>query len=119
MPLLYLDSELPVQYINMNTAERLSVLEPYGMGNASPIFFARKMTVAQVRPLSEGKHVKLTLRSGEFYIDAVGFNMGELNEILKNDDLIDIAFNLDINLYRGMRQLQVLLKDVKLSEITG
>ena len=119
MPLLYLDSELPVQYINMNTAERLSILEPYGMGNASPIFFARKMTVAQVRPLSEGKHVKLTLRSGEFYIDAVGFNMGELNEILKNDDLIDIAFNLDINLYRGMRQLQVLLKDVKLSEITG
>ena len=63
--------------------------------------------------------MKLTLRSGEFYIDAVGFNMGELNEVLKNDDLIDIAFNLDINLYRGMRQLQVLLKDVKLSEITG
>ncbi len=119
VPLLYLDSELPAQYINMNTAERLSVLEPYGMGNASPLFFARKMTVAQIRPLSEGKHVKLTLRSGEYYIDAVGFNMGELNEILKNDDLIDIAFNLDINLYRGMRQLQVLLKDVKLSEITG
>ena len=68
------------------------------------------MTVAQVRPLSEGKHVKLTLRSGEFYIDAVGFNMGELNEVLKNDDLIDIAFNLDINLYRGMRQLQVFAK---------
>lgn len=119
MPLLYLDSELPAQYINMNTAERLSILEPYGMGNASPLFFARRMIVAQIRPLSEGKHVKLTLRSGEFCIDAVGFNMGELNEILKNDDLVDIAFNLDINLYRGMRQLQVLLKDVKLSEITG
>ncbi len=119
MPLLYLDSELPAPYINMNTAERLSVLEPYGMGNASPLFFARKMMVSQIRSLSEGKHVKLTLRSGEFSIDAVGFNMGELNETLKNDDIIDIAFNLDINIYRGMRQLQVLLKDVKLSEITG
>lgn len=118
-PLLYLDSELPAQYINMNTAERLSILEPYGMGNASPLFFARKMVVSQIRSLSDGKHVKLTLRSGEYCVDAVGFNMGELNELLKNDDMIDIAFNLDINVYRGMRQLQVLLKDVRLSEITG
>ncbi len=118
-PLLYLDSELPAQYINMNTAEKLSILEPYGMGNASPLFFARKLTVSQIRPLSEGKHIKLTLRSGEYSVDAVGFNMGELNEQLNNDDTIDIAFNLDINVYRGMRQLQVLLKDVKQSEITG
>ncbi len=116
-PLLYIDSELPPEYINMNTAERLSILEPYGMGNASPMFFAKEMRISQIRPLSEGKHIKLTLRSGEYYIDAVGFNMGHLVESLKQDDLIDIAFNLDINVYRGMRHLQVLLKDVKMSEI--
>jgi len=118
-PLLYIDSELPAQYININTAEKLSILEPYGMGNASPLFYAKKMTVSQVRSLSEGKHVKLSLRSGDFSVDAVGFNMGELNQTLKSDDVIDIAFNLDINIYRGMRQLQVLLKDIKYSEITG
>lgn len=119
VPLLYIDSELPPRYINMNTAERLSILEPYGMGNASPIFYAKNMTVAQIRPLSEGKHVKLSLRSEEFFVDAVGFNMGELNAILKNNDLVDIAFNIDINIYRGVRQLQVLLKDVRLSESTS
>lgn len=119
VPLLYLDSELPAQYINMNTAEKLSILEPYGMGNASPLFYVRQMTVSQIRPLSEGKHIKLTLRSGSYSVDAVGFNMGELSTLLKNDDIIDIAFNLDINMYRGTRQLQVLLKDVKLSEVTG
>lgn len=119
VPLLYLDSELPAQYINMNTVERLSILEPYGMGNASPLFFARNLVITQIRPLSEGKHVKLTLRSGDYCIEAVGFNMGELNTLLKNDDLIDIAFNLDINIYRGVRQVQVLLKDVRLSKISG
>lgn len=117
-PLLYLDCELPPQYINMNTAERLSVLEPYGMGNASPVFYAKNMTVAQIRPISDGKHIKLLLRMGNYQIDAVGFNMGEFNEILHINDTVDIAFNLDINLYRGMRQLQVLLKDIKSSEIT-
>ena len=42
MPLLYLDSELPVQYINMNTAERLSILEPYGMGTQAQFFLQEK-----------------------------------------------------------------------------
>ncbi len=115
-PNLYIDSELPPQYINMNTAERLSILEPYGMGNASPVFYAKKMTVTQIRPLSEGKHIKLTLRVGEFSVDAVGFNMGELCHHIKINDLVDIAFNLDINVYKGIRQHQVLLKDVKQSD---
>lgn len=119
VPLLYIDSELPPQYINMNTAEKLSVLEPYGMGNSSPVFYAKNLTVSQKRPLSDGKHIKLTLRSGEYLVDAVGFNMGELNDEINNDELLDIAFNVDINIYRGMRQLQVILKDVKKSKLIG
>ena len=119
VPLLYIDSELPPQFINMNTAERLSVLEPYGMGNSSPVFYAKNMTVSQKRALSDGKHIKLTLRSNEYLVDAVGFNMGELNQEISNDDMVDIAFNVDINIYRGMRQLQVILKDVKKSKKIG
>ena len=114
MPILYIDSELPPPYINMNTAEKLSILEPYGMGNACPLFYARDLCISQIRPLSEGKHIKLILSSDEYCIDAVGFNMGELLEILNENDKIDIAFSIDINIYRGARQLQVLLKDVKI-----
>ena len=37
VPKIYVDAELPIEYINMNTVERLMILEPYGMGNASPV----------------------------------------------------------------------------------
>ncbi len=114
MPILYIDSELPPAYINMNTAEKLSILEPYGMGNACPLFYTKDLKISQIRPLSDGKHIKLILTSGEYCIESVGFNMGELLDILKIDDTIDIAFSIDINIYRGARQLQVLLKDVKI-----
>ncbi len=116
MPILYIDSELPPQYINMNTAEKLSILEPYGMGNACPLFYSNNFTISQVRPLSEGKHLKLILSYGDYTIEAVGFNMGELLDILNVGDIIDIAFSIDINIYRGARQLQVLLKDVKIHQ---
>lgn len=114
MPILYVDSELPPPYINMNTAEKLSILEPYGMGNACPLFYAKDLTISQIRPLSDGKHIKLILTSDQYCIESVGFNMGELLDILKIDDIIDIAFSIDINIYRGARQLQVLLKDIKI-----
>ena len=114
MPFVHIDSELPPQYINMNTAEKLAILEPYGMGNACPLFFATDLVISQIRSLSDGKHVKLILSSGEYTVEAVGFNMGELLDILKEGDKVDIAFSIDINIYRGARQLQVLLKDIKL-----
>ncbi len=111
-PILYIDSELPPQYINMNTAEKLAILEPYGMGNACPLFYVKGLTVSQIRPLSEGKHIKLILTTGEYTLDTVGFNMGEMLDILSANDTVDIAFCIDINIYRGARQLQILLKDI-------
>lgn len=116
VPRIYVDAELPIEYINMNTVERLMILEPYGMGNASPVFFARKLTVTYIRPLSDGKHMKLTLSKDDNYVEAVGFNMGAYLEKIKLQDMIDIVFNLDINVFRGERQVQVLLKDLRFSD---
>ena len=114
MSILYIDSELPPAYINMNTAEKLSILEPYGMGNACPLFYAENLTISQIKPLSDRKHMKLVLTSGEHTFEAIGFNMGEMLDVLSLEDKIDIVFNIDINIYRGARQLQVLLKDLKI-----
>ncbi len=113
---IYVDSELPIEYINMNTAEKLSVLEPYGMGNASPIFFARALEIANIRVLSEGKHIKLSLGRAGCIIDAVGFGMGAYADEIKVHDKIDILFQLDINVFRGERQVQAILKDMRFSD---
>lgn len=115
IPRIYVDTALPAEYVNMNTAERLMLLEPYGMGNASPVFFAKGLEVTNIRPLSEGKHIKLTLSGGGSVIDAVGFGMGACLSEIKAHDMIDILFNLDINVFRGERQVQVLLKDMRFS----
>lgn len=116
IPKIYVDSELPIEYINMNTAEKLAVLEPYGMGNASPIFFARGLEIANIRVLSDGKHIKLSLSRAGYTIDAVGFGMGAYADEIKVHDKIDILFQLDINVFRGERQVQAILKDMRFSD---
>lgn len=115
VPELAIDCELPIDYINLGTVERLSVLEPYGMGNPNPVFCMRGLSIANVRALSEGKHMKLTLSQNGYLIDAIGFNMGGYLERLKTGDKVDIAFSLDVNIFKGERLVQVLLKDVRFS----
>ncbi len=117
VPSLNIDCELPIAYINLGTVERLSVLEPFGMGNPNPVFYLRGLRIANLRALSEGRHLKLTLSRQGYLVDAIGFNMGQFLPQLKLGDLIDIAFSLDVNLFRGERLVQVLLKDIRFSEV--
>ena len=116
IPRIYVDAPLPIAYMNRGTAEKLSVLEPHGMGNASPVFFAGRLSIVHIRPLCEGRHIKLTLAGDGSCVEAVGFGMGDCLEEFKPRDLVDILFQLDINVYRGERQVQILLKDMRLSD---
>ena len=119
IPRIYVDTELPIEYVNMNTAEKLTQLEPYGMGNGSPIFFARGLKITGIRPLSEGRHIKLTLFKDGNSIEAVGFGMGSYLEEIKLNDIIDILFQVDINVFRGERHAQAVLKDMRFSDSGG
>ncbi len=115
VPTLTIDTQLPVAYANLNTVDKLSVMEPFGMHNPNPVFYCGGLRVAGVHTMSEGKHLRLQLSDGHVSVQAVGFSMGHLAEKLSVDSRIDIVFNLEANVYRGERRAQVLLKDMRLS----
>ena len=55
------DCEIEMKDVTMELAQSLSMLEPYGVGNASPSFIMRDVTVSRVMPIGGGKHTKLLL----------------------------------------------------------
>lgn len=115
IPELTIDAELPLAYMNLNTVEKLAVMAPYGMENPSPVFVCRGLSVISVRTVGEGKHLRLQLSDGRYAVCAIGFSMGELAQELAVHDIVDIVFTLDINTYRGERQVQIQLKDLRLA----
>ena len=42
--------------------------------------------------------------------------MGEYYQYLEEGDIIDVAFALDINDYKGFQNVQLILKDIKKSD---
>ena len=115
VPIINVDSELSLKDINVESVKSLSLLEPYGEANKMPLFLFRNLKINSIRSLSEGKHLKLSLKDENFMVDAIGFNMGELSEKYLLDDRVDIVGSLDINSYGGNESVQIVLKDIRKS----
>ena len=84
-----------------------------------PIFVFKNLKINSIRSLSDGKHLKLTLRDENYMINAIGFNMGELSQKYLLDDKVDIVGSLDINSYNGNESIQIILKDMRKSYWKG
>ena len=115
VPIINIDSELSLKEINLENVRELKIFEPFGEGNTVPLFLFKNLKINSIRSLSEGKHLKLTLKEDNFMIDAIGFNIGELAEKYCLDDKVDIVGSLDINSFNGNDSVQIVIKDIRKS----
>ena len=112
VPVIYIDSKIELNEINKQMVESLKQLEPFGEGNKMPIFAIKNLKIDSIRALSEGKHLKLTLRENNTIINAIGFNMGNLADDYRIGDKINVVGVLEINHFNGVDMLQINLKDI-------
>lgn len=115
MPIIKIDKEISSEDINTDTIKELKVLEPYGEANKMPLFIYKNLKIDSIRALSEGKHIKLTLRDKNILIDAIGFNMGRLVNDFLLGDKVDVVGSLEINKFNGRESVQINLKDMRKS----
>ena len=112
IPIIKIDSEITLNDLEINKIRELKMLEPFGEGNKLPIFLYRNLKIDSIRALSEGKHLKLTLKDKNRIIHAIGFNMGHLSEEYLIDDKVDVVGTLEINEFNGYENIQINLKDI-------
>lgn len=115
IPIINIDAKINLNEINKEIVESLKQLEPFGEGNKTPIFVLKNLKIDSIRSLSEGKHIKMTLKDGNTIINAIGFNLGYLANEYKIGEKIDVVGTLEINSFNGVDNLQINLKDVSKS----
>ena len=115
IPVIKVDEEVTARDVNINVVSDLNKLEPFGEANKMPIFMYRNLRINSIRALSDGKHLKLTLKDENIVIDAIGFNMGHLVDEYLLGDKIDVLGNLEVNSFNGRESVQINLKDIRKS----
>ena len=102
--------------LTMEQAEELERLEPFGVGNPTPTLILKDAVIHRVIPLGGGRHTKLTVYKDGQLLQAIWFGMSPSKLPAVAGDTVDILFQLNINDYQGVRSLQLILQDLRISE---
>ena len=117
-PVVEVDAVLDFAQITPKFFRILKQFQPFGPGNNAPVFLTENVyddgNGRKVGPA--GQHLKLELmqESQPYHqIAAIGFNMSEYFDYVKNGNPVDICYSVVENYYRGNSTVQLRLKDMR------
>ena len=112
---IFIEKELDPEELTLSFAKSLSLLEPFGESNPVPVFCVRFARVTDYRRIgSEGQHLKFTIKTSDgIYLSCISFWGSDKYYDYVSSGLVDVAGELSINEYRGRRQLQMKILDVR------
>ncbi len=98
--------------ISLSAVESLNILEPFGMANESPLFLIKNVPVSRIYTLSEGKHLKIDIEFNHVKLSALAFSKGSLINQYGKAKNLDLIGTLGINMFRNMKSIQFIIKDI-------
>ena len=109
-PKLHIYGVLGLGDLDLDFLHQYERLQPFGSGNAVPVFVARDVWLSEAPRNLKNNHLKLWLRQGQSEKDAMFFGGGE-REL--PEPPWDVAFTIDRNFFRGVTSCQMLVCDIR------
>lgn len=138
IPRVYIDMQVPLEYVNFKLIDEIKLLEPFGKGNTKPIFGEKNLKINRAFILGINRNVlKLMLETenkkmleGIFFGDIETFlstiesiyGRDELDKAyrgIKNNIKIDILYYPSINEYNGNTNLQIIIQNYRVTKHTA
>ncbi len=121
VPRIFVDSELSFDEINEEFFTFLNKFQPFGPENMSPVFVSRNVFERGMARMvgSSGEHLKLDLcqePSGQKTFPAIAFSQAEHFEYIKAGKPMDVCYSIEMNEFRGNRNLQLNIRDIKIDK---
>ncbi|MCQ2475461.1 MAG: single-stranded-DNA-specific exonuclease RecJ [Clostridia bacterium] len=110
------DCRLNPESVSLDIVSAMAMLEPFGTGNPQPVFGLFGVRIDEINSLSEGKHVRITVSKGSSRINALWFGMPEKKFPYSKGSRVDLAVNLDRNIYNGEERVSVIIKAMRPSD---
>lgn len=114
-PSLSLIDNLNIEQLNFELLDIINRLEPFGMGNTTPLFSLKNIAIAQDRCYcgENNKHFKIWGQCNGKYVSGIGFQLGDKYLNAGEPKKLDVAFVPQINEWQGKKNIQLSLKDFK------
>jgi single-stranded-DNA-specific exonuclease len=114
-PLERVDALVGCEQLNMELAEELLSLAPFGRGNPGVSLLLADATFRDLRPMGEGKHLRFTVESGGARSRGVAFGTGAHLPVAEGEPA-EATFTLEVNEWNGVTEPRLLLRQVRSRE---
>lgn len=117
LPMIKIDAEAFIDEISIEAAEAIMAMSPFGEENETPVFKMEQVPVLLKKRMgSSGEHLRLIVGTDRSNVQAVAFRMGEMDSFIELKDKVDLVFTIGINEYRGIRNVQLIIKAIRKPE---
>lgn len=117
VPRIFIDTELSFQEISEEFFSIMNQFQPFGPDNMSPVFISRNVCDTGTGRMvgSSGEHLKLNLcqEHSQKVFPAIAFSQANHFEYIKGGNPFDICYSVEMNEFRGNRNLQLNIRDIK------
>lgn len=103
--------ELSSREVRLEMIDELERLQPFGVGNPMPLFRMDGLQLKQRRMLQEGKATAMLFEKQGRQFQAITFETLPVDFVLGRD--YDLLVQLQKNEFRGVTQIQLMLKDMR------
>jgi single-stranded-DNA-specific exonuclease len=113
---LRIDCEVGFEQLNYDLLTKLQKFDPTGLGNPGATFLTKQVELVSAKTVGrEAKHLKLKLKQDEHFFDSIFFGGGEMYSKLPTGTKVDIVYSLEDNSWNGYKNLQLKIRDIKVS----
>ena len=115
---LYLDEELHLPELTLDTLKSFEKLAPFGMDNKKPLFYLKDFKVDNTRTMGAGNsHLKLKISQQDASFEVVAFGQGSLATEFAQTKNLELAVSLSVNKWNGQTSLQLMLVDARVDGV--
>lgn len=116
-PKVYYDAELDINDVNYRFYSIINKMAPFGPANMTPVFYANGLKDDGTGKIigKTAEHLKLNLKRPSGPIPALAFGMADQFPAIKKADSFEACFQINENIFRGNRTLQLMLKDIRIT----
>lgn len=112
-PAIPIDAQVSLAELTLANVRKLDMLAPFGQENPVPCFMAPNVTLANHRAVGAGKnHFSCNLSDGTGQTAAIMFHCSDIETLLDTNSVVNAAFTLQIDSWRGRESVKAMLKTV-------
>jgi single-stranded-DNA-specific exonuclease len=112
-----IDAELELKGIESKFYRILTQFAPFGPENMAPVFLTKNVYVSGNAGLVGSNHIRMAImQPGSAAFNCIAFNHAEYLPLLKPNVPFDVCYNIEENIWREQRTIQLNIKGIRFND---